>query len=156
MKPKMLDYFTKVAIQTAMLSNCKKIAVGAIIVKDDHIVSMGYNGTPPGLMNCGDFFEHKHYPSHEDFLVAHREFSDEREIHAEQNAIAFAAKQGVAVEGATMFVTFTPCRMCAKLIIATGIKNVYYISEYEPSGLTLLEEAGVKTYRIITKEQHQE
>jgi deoxycytidylate deaminase len=46
--------------------------------------------------------------------------------------------------------------MCAKLIIATGIKNVYYISEYEPSGLTLLEEAGVKTYRIITKEQHQE
>jgi dCMP deaminase len=149
MKQKLIRHFINTVLSVAELSNCQKIQVGSILVKDNHIISEGYNGTPPGLMNCSDFFEHKKFDSKEEFLKAHKVFSEENEIHSEQNTIAFAARNGISTEGASMFVTHVPCYACAKLIIAAGIKEVYYIEQYEISGLMLMEEAGVKTYQLV-------
>ena len=116
--------------------------VGAVIVKDKHVLATGYNGAPAGVKSCKDKGEclrkKLNIPSgtrHELCFA----------VHAEQNAIAQAARFGISVEGATIYVTHQPCTICTKMIINSGIKKVIYKHGYpDDFSLELLKEAGVE------------
>ena len=133
--------FMKIAQEIATHSTCTRLQVGCVIVKDKRVVSMGYNGTPKGHCHCNENFEKGVYTDE-----AHRIFSDKNELHAEQNAIAFAAKGGISINNNIMFVTMSPCNSCSKLIIASGIREVYYLEEYDRSidGLRLMKKSKIK------------
>jgi dCMP deaminase len=140
MKPKFIKYFAKIAEETAKLSTAKKLKVGCVIVKDNRILSIGYNGTPAGWDNaCEDEVV---WPNGE---VRFRTTKPEV-IHAERNALDKVAKSTESTDGAVLFVTHTPCIECAKSIYNTGITKVYYINDYDATqgcGKNFLEKAGV-------------
>ena len=147
-------------------STCRRVKVAAVIVKDGRTVSTGWNGVPSGFKHCEEIFEIKDKPirfgepyaepklfyidkaevSKDEFLKKHHEFSEKYEVHAEANAISFAAKNNISTEGSSIFVTITPCSNCAKLILQSGIKKVYYKRVYDRSseGFDLLKEAAAK------------
>lgn len=106
-------------------ATCRRRSVGALIVRDKHIVATGYNGAPRGLEHCPEDGPHKDWPE-----GCMRAGHCIRSLHAEQNALLQAAKIGVACDGATMYVTCQPCNMCAKMIINAGIAKVIYEGEY--------------------------
>ncbi len=115
-------------------SYCKRRQVGALLVKDKMIISDGYNGTPCGFENiCEDDTNHtKPYV-----------------LHAEANAITKVARSNNSSEGATMYVTTSPCIECAKLIIQSGIQRVVYAETYHtPDGLELLQRAGIELTKV--------
>jgi dCMP deaminase len=119
-------------------STCDRKKVAAIIEREGRIISMGYAGAPSGLPHCIDV-GCKIDPDTGGCI---------RTVHAEANAIAFAAKNGISTEGATLYCTMSPCLNCAKLIINCGIKEVIYKEEYRnKDGINLLKEAGVKVGR---------
>ena len=117
----------------AQNSYCKRRKVGALLVKDRMIISDGYNGTPSGFENiCEEDGVTKPYV-----------------LHAEANAITKVAKSGNSSEGATLFVTASPCLECAKLIIQSGIKRVVYRDEYRiTDGIDLLRRAGIEVEKV--------
>ena len=137
----MHDVFMKTAFQFAKKSHCVSHHVGAVIVKDNRIIVTGMNGTPEGLPNCDEVFDKDGFDRE-----AHHHWSKDNEIHAEMNAIGFAAKHNVEVEGADMYVTISPCKECLKNICATGIKNIYYLYLYDKVDLnpTLLKKVNVQ------------
>lgn len=102
----------------AKLSQATRLKVGAVIVRDDRPISVGRNGTPSGYDNTCEY------------LVGNELATKPEVIHAEANAIAFAAKNGVSTDGCDMILTHSPCFECSKLIIQCGIKNVYYEERY--------------------------
>ncbi|MBT3280932.1 MAG: dCMP deaminase family protein [Campylobacteraceae bacterium] len=116
--------FINIAKELATASKCVSKQVGAVIVKDGRILSTGYNGTPPGHTNCCDHWNGK-------YTKDHHEWSKTYEIHAEMNAIIWAAREGISIEGATIYVTLEPCSECSKNLIASGIKRVVYEKPYE-------------------------
>ncbi len=125
------NYFMKMLDVIAERSTCERKQVAAIIEKDGRIISTGYAGSPSGMPHCideGCIMEDGH-------CVA--------TIHAEANAIAFAAKHGIATQGATLYCTYAPCRDCAKLIINSGIVAVKFVMPYSPGPLELLDKAGI-------------
>ena len=131
MKQKKYDKaYLKMAQEWAKLSHCKRKKVGALIVKDKMIISDGYNGCPSGFENnCED------------------EMGDTKwyVLHAEANAILKCARHGKSCEGATLYVTLSPCQDCAKLIHQAGVKRVVYIEEYkDTTGLYFLKKANVE------------
>ena len=145
MKPKFIKYFAKIAEETAKLSTAKKLQVGCVIVRDNRILSIGYNGTPSGWDNeCEEVIK---WPNGDiKFLTTKPEV-----LHAERNALDKVAKSTESTDGAILFVTHTPCIECAKSIYNTGIKEVYYINEYDAtigSGLEFLKKAGVKVSNV--------
>jgi dCMP deaminase len=149
------ETFLEVAQLFAERSTCVKRQVGAILVKDKRILSTGYNGTPSGLCNCDKVFRFGADKVgllpfvQEGARFTHHEFAEKFEIHAEQNCIAFAAKNGINTEGCTMYVTVAPCAQCAKLIIAAGIKKVIYKEPYKnEDGISLLKISGVETSEL--------
>ena len=117
----------------AQNSYCKRRKVGALLVKDRMIISDGYNGTPSGFENiCEEDGVTKPYV-----------------LHAEANAITKVAKSGNSSEGATLYVTASPCMECAKLIIQSGIKRVVYRDEYRiTDGIDLLRRAGIQVEKV--------
>ncbi|MCQ2350415.1 MAG: dCMP deaminase family protein [Paludibacteraceae bacterium] len=120
-------------------SYCKRRQVGALLVKDKMIISDGFNGTPCGFENiCEDDTNHtKPYV-----------------LHAEANAITKVARSNNSSEGATMYVTTSPCIECAKLIIQSGIKRVVYAQSYHtPDGLELLKRAGVEVVQCLVNSE---
>jgi len=121
-------------------STCLRRKVGAVLVKDMHILSTGYNGAPKGLPHCsetGCLREKLNIPSGQRHELC-------RGVHAEQNAIIQAAVFGVSTRGSTLYVTDFPCSICAKIIINAEIKEIVYDSPYEdPESLNLLNSAGV-------------
>ena len=121
--------YMKMAQTWGELSHCKRKKVGALIVKDRMIISDGYNGTPSGFENeCED----------------ENHFTKWYALHAEANAILKVAASAQSCEGATLYITLSPCRECSKLIHQAGIKRVVYSVEYKDrSGLDFLEKAGV-------------
>ena len=133
----------KVAETFAELSSARRLHVGAIVVKDDRIISIGYNGMPSGWdNNCEDYhgLDLKGNPT----LVTKPEV-----LHAETNAIAKLAKSTESGMGATMFVTHAPCMECAKLIYQSGINSVLYRNTYRSEeGISFLEKAGVTIEKI--------
>lgn len=116
-------------------SSCERIKVSAIIIKNGRIISTGWNGTPSGQVHCNDYFAKK-YRGKDPYTVMgfsdeHKEYSQRYEIHAEQNAIAYAARNGIKTEGTTLYISISPCLDCAKLICSAGIEKVFYFKEYD-------------------------
>ncbi|WP_294964720.1 dCMP deaminase family protein [Sulfurimonas sp.] len=118
------ENFINIAKELATASKCVSKQVGAVIVKDGRILSTGYNGTPAGFTNCCDHWNGV-------YTQDHHEWSKTYEIHAEMNAIIWAAREGISIEGASIFVTLEPCSECSKNLIASGIKRIVYAKEYE-------------------------
>ncbi|MEN8303155.1 MAG: deaminase [Campylobacterota bacterium] len=116
--------FINIAMELATASKCVSKQVGAVIVKNGRILSTGYNGTPAGFINCCDHWDNEYTPEH-------HEWSKTYEIHAEMNAIIWAAREGISIEDATIYVTLEPCSECSKNLIASGIKRIVYAKEYE-------------------------
>jgi dCMP deaminase len=143
MKSKFIDAYMKTAEVFAELSSARRLHVGAIVVKDDRIISIGYNGMPSGWdNNCEDYYglDLKGNPT----LVTKPEV-----LHAETNAIAKLAKSTESGLGATMFITHAPCLDCAKLIYQSGISSVLYRNSYRNTdGVTFLEKSGVEITQV--------
>ena len=126
----------------AELSHARRLHVGAIVVKDDRIISIGYNGMPAGWdNNCEDVVQHS------DDTTSLK--TKPEVLHAETNAIAKLAKSNESGMGATMFITHAPCLDCAKLIFQSGIGHVLYRNAYrDTSGITFLEKSNVKVEQL--------
>ena len=123
-------------------SSAVRLHVGAVIVKDDRIISIGYNGMPSGWDNNCEYEIHQ--PIGRVDLVTKPEV-----LHAETNAIAKLAKSTESGDGASMFITHAPCVDCAKLVYQSGISSVYYRNSYrDENGIKFLEKAGVKVEQI--------
>ena len=140
MKQKFIDAYMDVAKRFAQLSSAKRLQVGAIVVKDDRIISIGYNGMPSGWTNeCETVF----YDENGDERLK----TKDEVIHAEANAIAKLAKSSESGDGATMFLTHAPCIHCAKQIYTAGIKKVYFGEPYrDESGVAFLMKCGVSVW----------
>jgi dCMP deaminase len=138
MKQKYIYAYIDVAKRFAELSSAKRLQVGAIIVKEDRIISIGYNGMPPDWTNeCENVTE-------DGTLKTKPEV-----IHAEANAILKVAKSTQTCEGATLYITLSPCKECSKLIHQAGIKRVVYQLGYrDTSGVDFLAKAGVIVEQI--------
>jgi len=132
----------KTAETFAELSHARRLHVGAIVVKDDRIISIGYNGMPAGWDNdCEDTIQHS------DDTVTLK--SKPEVLHAETNAIAKLAKSTESGDGAVLFVTHSPCLDCAKLIFQSGIRSVFYRNSYRSiDGTTFLERSGVTVEQV--------
>lgn len=149
MKQKFINAYMDVAGRFALLSSAKRLQVGAIVVKDDRIISIGYNGMPAGWdNNCED-----------EIVVAVVDGVPQREIkelkskpevlHAETNAIAKLAKSTESGNNATMFITHSPCLDCAKLIFQSGISSVFYRDAYRSEdGVQFLRQSGIEIKQI--------
>jgi len=145
-RPDWDHYFMDIATVVAKRGNCRRRQVAAVVVKDQRLVSTGYNGTPRGVRNCcegGCARCASDAPSGADLgeCVC---------CHAEENAITQAAYHGIALRGATLYSTLSPCLICAKMIVNAGIVEVVFGNEYEFSEQTraLLHEAGVRYRRL--------
>jgi len=129
----MKDFFIKTALLLSQKSKCVSKKVGSVIVHDNRIISMGYNGTPSGFINCCDHFDTTYLPV---LRNVHHEWSDKFEIHSELNAIIFCAKHGINIQNAEIYVTLFPCDQCIKNLIQSGIKKIYYLYEYDKGDIT--------------------
>jgi dCMP deaminase len=131
------------ALRSAQLSHAVRLQVGAVIVKNDSVISYGYNGMPAGWdNNCEDEIR---YPDAEGVTLK----TKPEVLHAESNAIAKLAKSTSSGDGASIFITHAPCHDCAKLIYQSGISSVYYRSAYrDNAGLEFLEKSGIEVKQI--------
>ena len=141
----------EIARSMSSMSNCAKYKVGCTITANTRIVSTGYNGTPSGYINCGDRYCFRDMATDLDARADHKKWSADHEIHAEMNAILYAAKIGIALEGATLYCTMQPCHNCLKHIIQCGIKTVIYETphgEYTKDTLEMLLLTGVTLRKL--------
>jgi dCMP deaminase len=143
LKEKFINAYMDVAERFAKLSSAKRLQVGAIVVKDDRIISIGYNGMPAGWDNvCEEVVE-----VHEDGGTVTK--TKPEVIHAEANAIAKLAKSNESGDGSMMFLTHAPCIDCAKQVYTAGVKKVYYRNSYRDTfGIDFLEQCGVEVEKI--------
>lgn len=124
----------EMAVSASKRSTCRRKQVGALIAIDGRPLSVGYAGAPSGMPHC---LEHGCLIGPEGGCI--------RTVHAEANAIAFAARKGLATENATLYATVSPCPACAKLIINAGIMQVRYLEEYRlVEGIEILKSAGIR------------
>jgi len=132
------DYFVKIILATAERSSCTRLKVGSLIVKNNRIVSQGYNGF---LSGC----------KHESIV---RDGHEQATVHAEQNAISFCARNGDSCEDSIIYITHYPCVNCMKLICASGIKEIRYINDYKNDDVVerLSELSGVNIIQLPVKE----
>jgi dCMP deaminase len=142
MKQKFINAHMKVAETYAQLSSAKRLQVGAVVVKNDTIIGIGYNGMPSGWdNNC----EEKEWYEDGDYILK----TKLEVIHAESNALCKVTKSTNSSEGADMFVTHAPCIHCAKLIHQSGIRKVFYRNTYrDDGGLKFLEKCGVEIEKV--------
>lgn len=134
MRPSRDEIYMDIAQTMAMRSTCLRGQVGCAIVLDNRFVSCGYNGAPPGQPHC----------TPETCRMGADKSGCARSIHAEANAIAFAARQGISTRGGTMYCTHSPCYDCAKLLGSAGIVKVKYHKLYRlTAGLELLRDMGI-------------
>ncbi len=124
----------------ARRTTCLRRGVGAVIVKDNRVLATGYNGAPQGLTHCGEIGcmrEQLQVPSGQRHELC-------RALHAEQNAIITAARYGVNIEGARIYVNTQPCSVCAKMIINSGITEIVYKNPYpDDLAMSMLKESGI-------------
>jgi dCMP deaminase len=142
MKSKFIDAYMDVAQRFSELSSAKRLQVGAIVVKDDRIISIGYNGMPAGWTNeCEDYIQLS------DDTVTTK--TKPEVIHAEANAIAKLARGTESGGGATMFLTHAPCVDCAKQMYTAGIKQVYYRNTYKDThGIEFLQKCHIEVTKV--------
>jgi dCMP deaminase len=137
MKPKFQKLYNNIAHEVAKMSHARRLQVGAVIVKDDRVISMGYNGMPAGWENNCE-------STQEDGTLKTRP----EVLHAESNAVSKLAKSNDSGDGADIFVTHAPCMECSKLIFQSGIRRVYYSSDYrDDSGIKFLKQSGVEVIK---------
>ncbi|MBD3427233.1 MAG: cytidine deaminase [Candidatus Omnitrophica bacterium] len=140
-RPSWDEYFMSIAHLVATRSTCLRRKVGAVVVKNKQVLATGYNGAPTGIIHCdevGCLREQLKVPSGERHELC-------RALHAEQNAFLQAARHGVSLAGATLYVTTQPCSICAKMIINVGISKLIIEGDYpDEAALTFLNEAGIK------------
>lgn len=143
------------AINLSRRSHCVKRQVGAVIAKDTRIVSLGYNGPPSGTYNCDEKWPEEGCPRSERGGCS-------LALHAEENAILYAAKNKVDLHGATLYVTLSPCLPCARMIYTSGIKKVFYLNSYaeykglkKDEGIDFLKTFGVEVVKYA-KNEHQQ
>ena len=148
-RPSWDEYFIGMANYVGSRATCDRGRSGCVIVRDRRVISTGYVGSPPGLPHCDDVGHDMHTVINEDGSKSEHCL---RTAHAEQNAIAQAARFGVALEGATMYCKMTLCHVCAKLVITSGIKRVVAEKDYHATTISkdILKKAGVKL-EIINK-----
>ncbi len=141
-RPDWDSYFMDIAEVAARRSNCSRRHVAAVIVKDRRIISTGYNGTPRGIKNCDE----GGCPRCGSKTPSGHGLEECLCCHGEENAIVQAAYHGISVKDSTLYTTYSPCLLCAKMIINAGIKEVVYRQRYSIDGTSsrLLNEAGVK------------
>jgi dCMP deaminase len=146
-KPKFESIFMDLAANLAKKSHCVKAQVGAVLTKDTRIISIGYNGPPAGTHNCDIEWPTEGCPRDS-------KGSCSLALHAEQNAILYAIKNNSSVEGATLYITLSPCIACARVIYTVGIKKVYYLNSYAQykglavdEGVAFLEKFGVEVHQ---------
>jgi dCMP deaminase len=145
-RPDWDHYFMDIAMSVAKRSNCSRRQVAAIIVKDNWIISTGYNGTPRGLKNC---FEGG-CPRCSSEVKSGGNLETCICNHAEENAIVSAAYHGISTKGGKLYTTFSPCLLCTKMIINAGIESVIFLAKYTLDNLPqqLLQTAGVKLKQL--------
>ena len=141
-RPSWDQYFMEMAVLTSRRSTCMRRQVGAVIVKDKHIIATGYNGAPRRIMHCeergGRLRQKLGVPSGERHELC-------MALHAEQNAIIQAATLAQSIEGGTIYVTHQPCVICAKMIINAGISRIVVKEGYpDKLAVDMLEEAGLR------------
>jgi len=140
-RPTWIEYFMDIADLVAKRSTCLRRQVGAVAVKDKRILATGYNGVPSGIPHCldvGCLREQEGIPSGERHELC-------RGIHAEQNVIIQAAYSGVAIQGASLYCTNLPCLICSKMLINSGIREIFYRQGYADR----LSEDMLKTARVL-------
>ena len=140
-RPTSDEYFLKIASVVAERATCRRHHVGAVAVRNKHILATGYNGAPAGLKDClelGCLRDEMNIPS-----GTRQELC--RGIHAEQNVIIQASLHGVSLEGSTIYATHTPCRLCAKMLVNAKIKRYVSYDKYnDDSFVDLFQEAGIE------------
>ena len=140
-RPDSDEYFLKIASVVAERSTCRRHHVGAVAVRDNHILATGYNGAPSGAKDClelGCLRDELNIPSGERHEIC-------RGIHAEQNVIIQAGLHGVSLEGSTIYATHTPCVLCAKMLVNARIKRYVSFGEYNDSAfIDLFQEASIE------------
>lgn len=146
-KPAFDDIYMELAVNLAKRSHCIKRHVGAVLAKDTRIISIGYNGPPAGTHNCDEVWPDTGCPrdSKGGCSLA---------LHAEQNAILYAVKNNTAVDGATLYITLSPCLACSRIIYSMGISKVVYLNSYaaykgiaSDEGVDFLQKFGVEVER---------
>ena len=149
-KPSFDQIFMNLATDLAQRSHCVKAQVGAVLAKDTRIISIGYNGPPAGTHNCDEEWPVTGCPRDS-------KNSCSLALHAEENAILYAVKNGASLEGATLYITLSPCLPCARLIYSSGIRKVIYLNSYAeykglPSdeGVDFLNKFGVAASKFDT------
>lgn len=142
MKKKWVDAFMDTAERFAQLSSAKRLQVGAVVVKDNRIISIGYNGMPSGWdNNCENVIQYS------DDTVELK--TKDEVIHAEANAISKLAKSGDSGNGADIFCTHAPCIHCAKIIYGAGISKLYYKNSYRDNdGIEFLEKCNIEVEKV--------
>lgn len=137
MKEKFVEYYMKIAEETAKLSSARRLQVGTVIVKNNQTISTGYNGTFPGFdNNCETELEDGSLKTHDEVY------------HSEANSLYKLAKSTESASGATMFTTHACCKPCAMAIAASGIEEFYYLNDYrDMSGINYLTRAGVRVFK---------
>jgi len=140
-RPDIDEYFLKIALVVAERATCRRHRMGAVAVKDKHILTTGYNGAPAGQKDClelGCLRDELGIPSGTRQEIC-------RAIHAEQNVIIQAALHGVSLEGSTIYCTHTPCVLCAKMLVNAKIKRFVSFSKYnDDEFIDLFQEAGIE------------
>jgi dCMP deaminase len=174
MKPKFQKLYNNIAHEVAKMSHARRLQVGAVIVKDDRVISMGYNGMPAGWENNCELKEYmgsdaggwlspeeiyEQWPFEETVVITNDNESFEIDrryrlktkpevLHAESNAVSKLAKSNDSGDGADIFVTHAPCMECSKLIFQSGIRRVYYSADYrDDSGIKFLKISGVEVIK---------
>jgi len=148
-RPSWDDYFMKLAHVVKERSNCIRMKVGVVLVKDRQIIATGYNGTPKGIKNCCDGGCQRCLDRHNNRLQQGEKKDLCICVHAEENAILQSAYHGVSTRGVIMYSTIAPCSTCAKSIINAGISEVIYQDNHPGAvGEGLLQKAGVKVRNI--------
>ena len=148
-KPSFELIFMKLATDLAARSHCVKAQVGAVLTKDTRIISIGYNGPPSGTHNCDEEWPVTGCPRDS-------KNSCSLALHAEENAILYAVKNGASLEGSTLYLTLSPCLACARIIYSSGVKKVWFKSSYAeykgmPSdeGVDFLNRFGVECKKFV-------
>ncbi len=140
-RPDWDEYFLEIAKLISKRSTCLRRKVGAVLVKDKRILATGYNGAPSGIKHCkevGCLREKLKVPSGQRHELC-------RGLHAEQNVFLQAALYGVSTKGAVLYITNSPCIICAKMLINAGVKKVVFLGEYpDKMALEFLKEAGIE------------
>ena len=139
--------FMNLATDLALRSHCVKARVGAVLTKDTRIISIGYNGPPAGTHNCDEEWPETGCPRDS-------KNSCSLALHAEENAILYAVKNGSSLDGATLYLTLSPCLSCARIIYSSGIKKIFYLNSYAEfkglpfdEGVEFLDRFGVETVK---------